>query len=304
MLQVLLGSHPDVASSVQMTLFDRYVSRWLEAWDLESNEIQKDWTLGLPNLWSRADFDSFIGQFLESTYGKMIERVPKATHLLDKNPGYGMHVETIKRYLPTAKFIHIIRDGRDVACSLVAAKDSMGFGFEDYAEAGALWRNLVVAARNASKYDGDYLEVRYEDFLKDTRQAYGAVLDFCKLPYTPEWLEQTLAANTFEKMKARQASGDPKVKVSKHHYRTGKSGNWQSEFSPASRYAFDLAAGKLLRELGYASSQWWAESTWQVRWLPFRHRLQRRWAAAKQAGRWVRAAVTLNGIKSLQAKRA
>jgi hypothetical protein len=304
MLQVLLGSHPKVASTVQLTLFDRYIGQWLDFWELESREIkEKDWTLGLPMLWSREQFDAFISEFLTRAYTGMMERKPGATHLLDKNPGYGMHVDAIKRYLPRSKFIHMIRDGRDVACSLVAAKESMGFGFQQHAEAGALWRNLVKGARQAAKFGSDYLEVRYEDFLTDNHKAYRAVLDFCGLPYDQSWLEQTIAANTFEKMKDRQATGDPNVKVSVHHYRTGKSGNWKEIFTPAMRYAFDLSAGLLLRELGYAGEYWWAESQWERKWLPFRHRMGRRMAALRQAGRWLGGAVTLRGLKEISQHR-
>jgi len=36
----------------------------------------------------------------------------------DKTPGYCKHIKSVARVLPEAHFIHIIRDGRDVALSL------------------------------------------------------------------------------------------------------------------------------------------------------------------------------------------
>ncbi len=304
MLQVLLAGHPKVAATVQLTLFDRYIGEWLKTYQEESADIRdKDWTLGLPMLWNRQEFDDFITEFLRRAYAKLLERTPEATHVLDKHPGYSVHVDAIKHYLPKARFIHMIRDGRDVACSLVAAKESMGFGFQQHVDAGVLWRNMVTGARQAAKFGADYFEIRYEDFLEDNVKAYRAVLDFCQLPYDEEWLKTTLAANTFDKMKQRQATGDPNVKVSVHHYRTGKSGNWRQEFTPDVRYAFDLAAGPLLRELGYAHGDWWAETDSQKTWLPIRHRLARRWAALKQAGRWLGGAVTLRGLKAISQHR-
>ena len=300
MLQVLLANHPDVATTVELTLFDRYVGPWLETWDMENANIrQKGWQLGLPMLWNEQEFESFIREFIHRAYVKLLERNPQATAILDKNPGYSMHVETIKRFLPRARFIHMIRDGRDVACSLVAAKESMGFGFSEHAAAGVLWRNLVLGARKAAVFGNDYLELRYEDFLADNRAAYRKTLEFCGLPFDDQWLNDTIAANTFEKMKERQATGDQGVKVSPHHYRTGKAGNWKSEFTSATRFAFHLAAGKLLCELGYGDEFWWAETQSDRTWLPRKHYWRRRREAFGFAWDWFKAGITGKFRKSL-----
>jgi hypothetical protein len=301
MLQVLLSNHPRMASSAELTVFDGYLAPWISTWEREARDIkEKSWGVGMPMMWNREDFDAMAKTFLERTYGKMVERVAGATHFLDKNPAYSVHTDTIKRYLPRAKFIHMIRDGRDVACSLVAAKRSMDFGFETHMEAGNLWRSMVTAARSAAKFGQDYIELRYEDFLADNNRAYRAALDFCGLPYDETWLAETIAANSFDKMKARQATGDKDVKVSRHHYRTGKAGNWESEFGSRERYEFELTAGPLLRELGYASEGWWARNGWERFSIPFMHRQRRRAGAIRLAIRWACSAVTLRGMKQLR----
>lgn len=300
MLQVLLSSHPKVASTVQLSLFDRYIGPWIDTWEMEAADIRdKEWPLGLPVLWKREQFDAVIAEFLRRVYTDMLERAPGATHILDKNPGYSMHVETIKRFFPRARFLHMIRDGRDVACSLMAAKKSMGFGTDEAAAAGVVWRNLVLGARRAAQFGDDYLEVRYEDYLADPQKSYRAALEFCRLPYDEKWLTDTIEANSFEKMKERQATGDPGVKTSKHHYRTGKSGNWKADFTPQMRFEFDLAAGKVLRELGYAGDFWWAESDAERAWLPRKHYWRRRRQALGYAWEWLKAAALGRSHKSV-----
>jgi hypothetical protein len=300
MLQVLLAKHPKVATTVELTLFDRYVAPWLAAWELENTNIrEKGWRLGLPMLWSEEEFRAFIRTFLERAYAKVMERNPNATTILDKNPGYSMHVNGIKHCLPRAKFIHIIRDGRDVACSLVAARNTMGFGFRGYPEGGVLWRNLVLGARQAAAFGSDYLELRFEQFLGENRDAYRKALNFCELPYEEHWLNETIDANTFEKMKERRATGDQGVQVSPHHYRTGKAGNWRTEFSPEVRFAFDLAAGRLLRDLGYVGEDWWAKNEQERTWLPRKHYWRRRKEALGFAWDWFKAAATGKFSKSL-----
>jgi hypothetical protein len=289
MLQVLLGSHPQVATTVELTLFTKYIGPWLEMYQTEvANRVKYGWNQGLPMLWSPEENDEFMRDFLRGVYEKVDQARPGRTHLLDKCPGYSLYVPEIKRLLPHVRFIHLIRDGRDVACSLAAAKETMHFGMNRLAEGGTLWRNWVRGARRAAEYAGDYLELRYEDFLVQGVDVYERVLAFCGLPADRAWIEQTLAENTFSKMKERRATADPEVMTSTDHYRQGKVGSWRKDFTPQDRYEFDRAAGELLIELGYAERGWWAENGAERQLEPRRHELRRRWdflrRAAKYAG--------------------
>jgi hypothetical protein len=260
MLQILLGNHPAVATTVELTLFDKYLKHWLAAWAREQADIRdRGWKQGLPMIWSEAEFDDFAREFLCRAYAKVVERRADATHILDKHPGYALHTAAIRRFIPGARFIHLIRDGRDVACSLVAARAQMGFGFERLAEAGGLWRQMVLAAREASTSE-NYLEVRYEDLTGgSSRDACRRVLAFSGLVCDEPWLDRTLADNTFDKMKDRGTSADAAVKLSSHFFRRGKAGAWTGDFTARDRYEFELAAGDLLRELGYAHGDWWVQ---------------------------------------------
>lgn len=289
MLQILLGSHPQVATTVELTLFTRYVGPWLATYEDEvANREKLGWRQGLPMLWSAEENDEFMRDFLRRAYAKVEQAMPGRTHLLDKCPGYGLHVHTIKRLLPRARFIHIIRDGRDVACSLAAAAETMHFGMKRLAEGGALWREWVRGARGAAEYSGDYLELRYEDVLTRGVEVYERVLAFCGLPAERAWIEQTIAENTFSKMKERRATADPNVTTTAHHYRQGKTGGWRNDFTLQDRYEFDRAAGPLLVELGYAEPGWWAESEREKMLEPRRHELRRRLG-------WLRKAAALAG---------
>jgi hypothetical protein len=284
MLQILLGNHPQVATTVELTLFTKYVGPWLESWNSEvRNRAEHGWHQGLPMLWDAAENDEFLREFLRRAYGKVDERSPGRTHLLDKCPGYALHVHTIKRLIPKARFIHLIRDGRDVACSLAAAKESMGFGMDRLAAGGALWRQWVASAREAARYQGDYLELRYEDFLVQGADLYERVLEFCGLPADRDWIARTLEQNTFEKMKARRATADREATVSTHHYRQGQAGKWREQFQLQDRWEFDRAAGPLLIELGYAQPDWWAENDVELATQPRRHEIRRRLGLLRRA---------------------
>src|SRR5687767_14288281 len=101
MLQILLASHPHVASTVEQTVFNNYVAQWLETWSMEVRNLEeRGWKLGLPILWSENELLEFLQEFLRRVYAKVLEIKPAATHLLDKHPGYSLHVQTIRRLLP------------------------------------------------------------------------------------------------------------------------------------------------------------------------------------------------------------
>lgn len=90
----------------------------------------------------------------------------------DKTPHYCFELRAIRRLLPEARFVHIIRDGRDAALSLRGMWFSPGWQIETQA---AYWRRCVQAARRDGLGHADYLEVRYEDLVLDTRATLERV---------------------------------------------------------------------------------------------------------------------------------
>lgn len=277
MLQILLANHPQVASTVEQTLFQHYVAPWLETWALEVRNLeQRGWKLGLPILWKEPELIEFLREFLDRAYAKILALKPDATHILDKHPGYSLQVKTIKRFLPRARFIHMIRDGRDVASSMIVVHGKMGFTPGQITTAAAKWKTFVLAAREASQFGADYLEIRYEDFLERKTETYARTLHFCGLSADPAWIAETLAANSFEKMKARGASPDPRVPLSDKRYHRGIAGGWRSDFSAWDRFEFDRIAGDLARDLGYVDAHWWAESATERVMQPLRRALEKR----------------------------
>ena len=90
----------------------------------------------------------------------------------DKTPGYVKHMREIQEYLPEARFIHLIRDGRDVALSVLKQE----FGPETIEAAAEKWRSRVLRGRAQQPYLGFYMEVKFEDLVVDTEGAAAADL--------------------------------------------------------------------------------------------------------------------------------
>lgn len=257
-LQIMLGEHPQVCTSVELTLFDRYIGQWMETW---RHEVENAHRPGLNLFWTEQEFHGFLQDFIYKTYERALAAKPDATHVLDKRPSYSEHVETIQTLLPNARFIHIIRDGRDVATSMMAAARDFWFQTDTMQKAATRWNEKVRQAQIASRFAGQYLEIRYEDLLEDGVATLKKVFDFCGLPVTEGQVGEILEQQAFDKLQSSRKSASAEYKMPPGFYRKGKAGNWQEELSTEQQQQFDEIAGELLRELGYAGDHWVASTT-------------------------------------------
>jgi hypothetical protein len=268
-LQAMLAAHPAVCTTVELTLYSFYTAPWIRTWKAEcENARQNHWHQGLPAVWNEAEFYAFLREFLERVYSRVLALKPTATHILDKHPGYSAYVEDINTLLPQARFIHVIRDGRDVAASLVAAQRDMNFGADSIAAAALQWKTSLEQARQAGCFENRYLEVRYEDMTRSTPAELTKVLSFSGLDAPPDLVRQLVEDHAFDKMKAALRSPAAGVKENPAHFRKGRVGSWSEDFRAIDRLHFDRVAGDLLRELGYASPNWWVGSRFDALALP------------------------------------
>jgi hypothetical protein len=93
-----------------------------------------------------------------------------------------MHMATIKREIPDALFVHVVRDGRDAALSM---KKQHGVPPRLWAQKRALfawallWQWTVRKGRHqGQKFPADYIEVAYEDLVCHPKQTLGELGEF------------------------------------------------------------------------------------------------------------------------------
>ena len=99
----------------------------------------------------------------------------------EKTPSNAFHFDTVAAWFPRAKFVHVIRDGRDVAKSLVAAP----FGPKTLFTAAERWqRHVRVCQKIGRSLPSDqYMELRYEDLLDRPEQELRRVCVFLGEPF-------------------------------------------------------------------------------------------------------------------------
>jgi hypothetical protein len=160
--------------------------------------------------------------------------------------------------LPNAKFIHIIRDGRDV---LVSAwfnnlrKDEKATRhrwpqFKDFIEYGAQeWVSEVSKTRTVAKQHVErYFELRYEALHKDPKPILKALLEFLEVSPSSHVLDLCLQAGEFSRLaKGRQRGQEDRDAF----FRKGIVGDWRNHFDANTLDTFMHYAGNLMQELSY-----------------------------------------------------
>jgi len=180
----------------------------------------------------------------------------------DKTPTYVEQVAAIGALLPEARFVHLLRDGRDVALSY---RDKWFGPGDDLVAAARLWRGRILAARAQAETlePGRYLELRFEDLVREPEHWLRTVCDFLELPFEPEMLNYPRRATERlgEMGDRRDAEGQvavPRERRLSIHANTARppdpaqSGKWRSGLTPDEVALFEREAGDLLDSLGYA----------------------------------------------------
>lgn len=159
---------------------------------------------------------------------------PDASHIVERTPLHVFDLDLIGAVYPDARVVHLIRDGRDVARSVL----SMDWGPQTVADAAREWRAGITAARAAAPDLASYTEVRYEELLSDPTTGIAALFDALQLSAP----DSVLADAQHEW--SRPFNTDPRDPRIGH-------GKWAGTWTPEEERCFDDIAGDMLRELGY-----------------------------------------------------
>ncbi|HWM21871.1 MAG TPA: sulfotransferase [Ilumatobacteraceae bacterium] len=161
----------------------------------------------------------------------------------DKTPVYVLHIRELARVFPEAVFVHLVRDGRDVACSFLE------LGWADSIEEAAMhWRLRVTRGRRAGRAlpAGRYLELRYEDLVRDPGTQLRAMCSTIELPFSAAMLDHSDRA-----AEVMRTTGHPEYHRQLALPPTPGMRDWRRELSAVDVARFELLAGEALEEHGY-----------------------------------------------------
>lgn len=243
--RVILNRHPNIACGRETAILCDLVNppRLAVEWDLPEKDITE--------LMARSPN---IIRFVESFFRQFAEREGKP-RWADKTPRNVRALPRILSAFPNAVFVHVVRDGRDVACSLrnhpkVGIRNGKFVPVHNnrpIEECAGRWLNdtsLGLAFRGHPRC----FELRYERMITDTENAVRELCEFLGEDYSPQLLVPS---------GAEAAANNPDAD---REIRPGSLSRWKRDLTPEERKTFIQVAGELLIATGYAKDHAWAAS--------------------------------------------
>jgi hypothetical protein len=249
LLRLILNAHPDVAVPPE--------SRFVVELFTGGNEVDAD--AFLRRLGAHHRFHTWelpieavrdeIGDATRLAYAAAVgaaftayARVQGKSRWGDKTPRYVQHIPLLAGLWPAARFIHLIRDGRDVARSYA----DVPFGPKTVGKAARLWavrvRTGITDGRRLEQ--GRYLEINYEDLVDDAEGETKDICDFLELDFDPGMLDYTERARG--SVLPRASMYNPNVTQ-----KPSRTRSWRESMAPRQVEIFEAVAGEVLSELGY-----------------------------------------------------
>jgi Sulfotransferase family len=264
-LQLLLDAHPDVSCNGEGHFIENGLAQLLrDALERHRQLIfKKNRSIfqelqGYPCL-SNDDYHYLLASCI-SLYLLRQSRAKLAAHSVgERTPDNVRSFDLLHTLFPDAKFLHIVRDGRDCAVSgwfhnLRVSPDWVKRNFgsvETYTIKHAdYWAKQLTAAQAfADKHCDRVCQIRYEDLAANIEQTLARIFGFLNVAAEQSVLAQCRTAASFESLSGGRAAGQENLNS---FFRKGIAGDWRNHLSEEANSAFRKHAGDWLDRFGYS----------------------------------------------------
>lgn len=251
---LLLAQHPAIAATQQADLFHALepLERW---WKKSGPHGQNLVGYGasdegerkpLAELLSLGEFDRLVQPIAHHVFDKVRSTKPGARYVAEQTPENLGRPDLIVRLLPGSRFLHVIRDPRDVYCSMRKAARAWRNDFPtDPGEIARRWAECLAQGRRlADRLGEDYREVRYEALLSDGVGELAKLFDWLDLPNDESLCRQAVETCSIDRL--RGSSLGPAG-----FFRQGQSEAWRREASASAIRCVEFVARPEMERVGY-----------------------------------------------------
>ena len=253
LLRVMLDRNPELAVPDESYFLPQLAHRHGSRPDVEKflDDVRRlptlrEWGIAAEDVRSQVRPGMTLGELVGAVYQAYAAKQGKE-RWGDKTPMYMQHLGLLERLFPTARYVHLIRDGRDAAESFLSMP--AGVVTESWhhprtvADFACQWRKEVEAARALGGRAGErYHELRYERLVAEPEAELRAICAFAELPFTESMLEYAGTVDLSARPHQQSLAKPPMAGLR----------DWRKTMSVQDVRAFEEVAGDVLAELGYA----------------------------------------------------
>ena len=235
LLRVMLDAHPSIACGPESHFltdpeFERFHRHFRKTWHRRAEGYG----------YGPSEVDDLFRDFARNWFETYMRRHGKR-RWADKTPQTIRVLPYLWELFPTAKFVHMIRDGRDVACSIIPLK----WGPNNLKDAAKRWVSCIEAGVRHRGVAARYMEIRYEDLVLQPERELRRLCEWIGEPFDAAMLAHAEREHDLAPGTETSAS-----QVGKPVY-TSAIGRWKRDLSPSDVRKFEKIAGKTLAFLGY-----------------------------------------------------
>lgn len=279
MLRLMLNSHPHIAVPFESAFIPEFYRR-LEAYgDLsEPQNVRRLLDDIAADPWVRkggliSDAEAVPGYRIAS-YSELVDAIfteyarrRGKRRWGDKTPTYVTELDVLWKLFPGCRFVHLVRDGRDVALSL----GGISWGSSHVPRVAEDWRwKTMLAHKMGMMVTDHYREVRYEDLVTDTVGTLKSICEFLGEPFAESMLEYHLSAEqdmpgeSMQWHRSSVSAPDP-----------SKLYAWKQRMPLSDQILFEEVAGSALDLFGYERVN--RPATLDVKLRRIRYAVLKRW---------------------------
>lgn len=260
-LQRLLATHPEIQTGQESAIFNVNIGPQMRFF-YRGLKSKRDTGVGC--YFTEEEFLKVMKKLLITFLEPMISPIQQHQFFLEKTPSHAIFIPEIVKLLPKARFIHILRDPRDVVCSLLAASKSWGASWAPKTadQAAKMWVKHVLAAHKTGQNlpNWQYTEIHYDRLQSHPVDTINSCCKFIGLEWSKDDISAAIESNragsgnntTQIKLggEAAKQSGEI-VQEPTDFIRTASSGGWRHELSIRQKYLVWRIVRRKMKEVGF-----------------------------------------------------
>ena len=251
LVQEIINRHPRIACGPETSMFGLpfNVGNIAPVWQLDDQELGE-----------QAESAAHLTEFASWFYRRFLLEPSGKQRWADKTPNNVRVVSDLLTWYPHGRFVHVLRDGRDVVCSLrhhprervidgrvvpVESNNPMD-------RCARRWLHDVSLGRAFAGHPR-YVEVRYERLVEDPAGQLQRLCEFLGEDYSPQMLDPAASDGQMEQgrlMNNRNAGSS----ISSRSI-----GRWKKDLAAKEKKIVKRIIGEMLITTGYADNHDWVE---------------------------------------------